>query len=93
MPAGDNGKCPDTLRYYTLIYITNKQKEYFCHVTCKDIDMLTMNTDDLTLEFLAYKDWNPFVLPYDAELFDEIITAAKVQLKETKEEEWYSGAV
>lgn len=92
-PAGDGGRCVDTLRLYTLIYVAVKGLDFFVHVSCKDMDIHTLKIDDLSMEFLTYKEMNGFVYPYDAELFSEIEDVAILQLKEIKEEEPISGAV
>jgi hypothetical protein len=93
--AGDGGKCPETLRYYVLLYVDLKDTDFFVNVSVKDIDIQTLEVDDLAIEFLTYKEMNCFDYPYDAELFGEIEVIAKEFLKEIKEEEpkVISGAV
>jgi hypothetical protein len=93
VPAGDNGICPDTFRYYTLIYVAIKGTDFFVSVSCKDFNLGTFESDDMVFEFLKYNDMSNFTFPYDAELFSEIEDVAKLQLKELKEEEPISGAV
>lgn len=92
-PAGDNGRCPDTLRYFTLIYVAVQKIDFFVNVSCKNYDTFTKQPDDLAFEFLKYDDMSTFTYPYEPELFEIIEEVALLQLKEIKEEEPISGAV
>lgn len=85
-PTKDVGVCPESKRWYCILYVAIKKKEYFAYTSCSHFDLATKTPDNFAIEFLD-ETFNSVQVAYDCEMFEEIEKVACEMFTEMKQEE------